>query len=129
MNSVTITCPLSLEIRGKRYYLNLNNYRNWYYQTSNNLKKKFSDVLSPQLEGLSPIPGKYSITYKLYAPNNIRRDLRGVTTIVGKFVEDTLQEYKITVDDDVHHYPEAHDYYMGIDKENPRVEVVIEWDM
>lgn len=83
--------------------------------------------MASQIEVLEPIPDSFSIHYKFYAPNKIHRDLRGVTTIVGKFLEDTLQEYGIIKDDDVLHFPLASDEYMGIDRDNPRVEAVITW--
>lgn len=126
-NSATVICPVMIPLRGKKHYLTLNNYRNWYYYISNQIKHSFTETVAEQLQKLTPIQGSFEIHYKLYAPNKKRRDLRGVTTIVGKFLEDALQEYGIIKDDDVLHFPLASDEYMGIDKDNPRVEAIIVW--
>ena len=118
--------PLYIELGSKRtYYLNLNNYRNWDYHLSNTLKTKFTDLMKPQLTGLKPINRPISIVYELYVKDKRRRDFCNITYLVSKFFEDALQKYGVIIDDDTTHYTMCTHKYMGIDKENPRVDITI----
>ena len=122
---INLTCPISLQLGRKTYYLNLNAYRNWHYQVSNKLKQLFKEAMRSQLENLSPINSPISITYTLYVPSARKCDLRNYTTVVDKFLCDALQEYLIIPDDNYTVIKSVSDIFGGIDRNNPRIEVNI----
>ena len=78
-----------------------------------------------QLEGLKPIQGRVCIKYTLFVSSSRRLDLRNITTVVDKFLCDALQEYKIIPDDNYNVCCKFIDEFGGIDKNNPRIEVII----
>ncbi len=44
----TISMPLCVRMgvqKPKNFYFNLNNYRNWHYQVSNNLKRRYKEIV------------------------------------------------------------------------------------
>ena len=81
--------------------------------------------MKPQLTGLKPIDRPISIVYGLYVKDSRRRDFCNITYVVSKFFEDALQKYGVIVDDDITHYVMCTHKYMGVDKENPRVDITI----
>lgn len=123
---IKLNCPLKIEGSTKRYYLNLNNYRNWHYQVSNNLKKKFKDLMHSQLYPLEPVKEIHSIKYVIFFGSKRRSDLMNVGTVIDKFLCDALQSYNIIPDDDKEFLHTFIFEYGGIDKGNPRVEVTID---
>lgn len=124
----TITVPLSLKLakseKGKWYHINLNNYRNWHYQVSNNLKKKFAEEIEDQIAfKVYPTPIKLELT--LYKGSRRMMDRSNPLSIVEKFFCDALTEYGC-IPDDNDDYIESTLYRTGgIDKEFPRVEIKI----
>lgn len=122
---IKLVCPISITLGKKVYHLNLNNYRNWHYQVSNNLKREFKEIMRSQLEGLKSIQGRVCIKYTLFVSSKRRLDLRNITTVVDKFLCDALQEYKIIPDDNYNICCMFIDRFGGIDKNNPRIEVTI----
>ena len=66
--------------------------------------------------------GKVHITYKWYEPNK-KRDLDNVA-FAKKFIQDALVDMNVLQSDDWRHIKGFNDEFF-IDKENPRVEVVI----
>ncbi len=109
---------------GKKYYLNLNNYRNWHFQASNNIKKKYKEIMFPQLVGRrfnNPI----SITFTLFKGSKRRTDRANILSIVEKFFCDALVFYKC-IKDDCDDFIDHSEYYTGgIDRDHPRVEIEI----
>ena len=88
--------PLHIEIRRKKHYLNLNNYRNWHHYLSNNIKRKFKKVVQDQLYFKLNHP---KIIYQLYYPDMRKRDKMNIICIVDKFLMDSLVECGCLVDD------------------------------
>jgi len=112
----------------KRFWLTLNNYRNWHYQTANNTKVLFKAEIQDQvlqLPDLSALWGQIRLDYVMYPPNKVSRDIGNNVSIVNKYFEDALVELGKLKDDNHTIIPEC-SYKMGtLDKINPRMEVFI----
>tara|TARA_Y100001937_G_scaffold4488_1_gene5869 strand:+ start:854 stop:1243 length:390 start_codon:yes stop_codon:yes gene_type:complete len=126
MNKEIIALSLPLFItnrKNKRKWLTLNNYRNWHYQVSNDIKRQFK---SEVLELLTfKLEGKVKIEYFYFAPDNRTRDLMNVISVIDKFFQDAMVEQCCIESDDLSTVTEVNSCYMGIDKENPRLDVMI----
>jgi len=106
MEGFSVELPLSLELgvkKKKRYYLNLNIYRNLAFHLNNNLKKEFKRLVAPMLPEVHY--ERYTITYVLYLPNFLKRDISNVCSVVDKFFCDALVELGIVPDDNYEHLP------------------------
>lgn len=116
---------LSTKPNGKKYHLNLNQYRNWHFQVSNNLKRKYLDVMETQMSKVtfdSPI----RLIFTLHRPDKRRVDRSNILCIHEKFFCDALTHYKCIKDDNDQFIVETV-YRTGcIDKTNPRVDIQIE---
>jgi hypothetical protein len=110
--------------KGDKWYLNLNNYRNTHYQTSNNIKKEYKERISSLVQGL-PLFNKVSISFHIYASNKRLFDIGNIASIHEKFFLDALVELGKLPEDNYLYIPETHTYFKGIDKENPRVDIII----
>jgi len=125
--SVSMHLPLYIKSgktdKSKRRWLTLNNYRNWHYQISNGLKVKFKRDIKHKLD--FKIEGKVKIHYEYYAPDKRKRDLMNVISVIDKFFQDALVERGCIEADDLSIVIEVNSKYIGIDKENPRLEVTI----
>jgi hypothetical protein len=114
----------------KNYWLNLNQYRNWHYQTSNNLKKAFKALVKAELIqsstlGLKPQNRSIEIAYTLYFRDKSNVDVANVCSVVDKFTCDALVELGF-LEDDCYKFVRGVKYnYGGVDKDNPRCEVEI----
>ncbi len=105
----------------KRVYFNLNNYRNWHFQVSNNLKARYKAILAPKIEGMTF--GRMSLTFTLHRADKRRVDRSNILSIHDKFFCDGLTECGC-IKDDCDEFLESSHYYTGdIDKENPRVDI------
>ena len=123
-----IICPLFITRNTrkgkKKFYLNMNNFRNWHFQVSNKLKQEFKEIISPQLEGI-----KYDridhMTYTLFYPNKIRRDKMNVVAVIDKFAMDAMVECGVIEDDNDKFVGPVTIFEPTIDKLDPRVEITI----
>lgn len=114
--------------RTKRYWLTLNNYRNWHYQTSNTTKKLFKEAVRPQIEmlpDLTALWGAVRFDYALYPPNRQDRDLTNSVSVVDKYFADALVELGKLTDDSITFIKGSSCEVKEIDKFRPRMEVVI----
>jgi len=121
-----VTLPISITSGSKKIrkrYLNLNQYRNWHYQTSNKLKILFKEQVKGNLD--FSFLGKIEISYVYYAPDKRKRDLMNVIAVVDKFFQDALVEEGCIVTDDTDTVIKITSIYAGVDKNNPRVEATI----
>ena len=111
--------------KGKKYHLNLNQYRNWYYTTNNNIKKKYKELITDQIKDLK-FEGKISLTYTLFRGTKRKGDKMNVLCIHDKFFCDALVELGC-IEDDNDEYIVEHVFKLGgYDKNNGRVEIIIE---
>lgn len=121
--------PIFIEMgvsKKKRYYLNLNSYRNWQFHLSNQLKQVFKTSLKDTLEALPPITKPVKITYTIFYPTKRKIDIDNIGCVICKFTNDALVHYGILQDDNNEIVPIIKFMYGGIDKENPRCQVELE---
>jgi len=108
----------------KKLMLNLNVYRNTHYQTLNNAKVVYKELMEPQVS-LMPYFERIEVSFTLYPKTKRRTDLGNVCSIHEKFFMDSLVELgKLPDDDYTHHVMTV--YELGeVDKAYPRVEILI----
>ena len=112
----------------KKHWLTLNMYRNWHYQTASNTKILFKKEVEEQilaLPDLSVLWGEIRLEYTLYPPNKQSRDLTNSMSIVDKYFADALVELGKLKDDSCSHIKAVSCEVGSIDKDHPRMEVVI----
>lgn len=119
--------PIRLEAgvrKKKTFYLNLNAYKQWHFQESNQLKKLFKIKTLATIRELKPVD-KAEITYKVYYPTAREFDLDNIGSVISKFTNDVLTEVGIIEDDNYKILTKITFVFGGIDKENPRCEVTL----
>lgn len=127
MERGVIVAPLRIKKnkRGDLWSVNLNQYRNTHYQSLNKLKKEYKEFLQDQIMQLNSF-SRVRLSIHVYAPDKRKFDLGNVTSIHEKFFLDALVELGKLPDDNIDYCPECHTYFMGVDKECPRVEIIVE---
>jgi Holliday junction resolvase RusA-like endonuclease len=111
-------------VKDKRIALNMNTYRNLHHRISNDAKKSYSEALREQLEGLS-IQTPVEVTYKVYKGSKRRLDKMNVISVVSKFLLDSITEYGCWEDDNDDYVKKETIMPTELDRENPRVEIII----
>ena len=118
---------LPLEVyytKNKKFILNLNNYRNAHYRILSNAKKIYAENLVDRISH-----PKYEepvvLTYTYYAKSRRRLDVSNPCSIIDKFTCDALVKAEVLEDDSSKQIKQVIYKYGGIDKENPRCELVI----
>jgi len=111
-------------VKDKRIALNMNTYRNLHHRISNDTKKAYSEALREQLEGLS-IQTPVEVTYKVYKGSKRRLDKMNVISVVSKFLLDSITEYGCWEDDNDDYVKKETIMPTELDRENPRVEIII----
>ena len=108
----------------KKMIINLNNYRNWSYIVSNQVKKAYFQAVEPLVRGLILEP-RLALVFTYYKGSRRTSDRSNVLCIQDKFFLDALVELGCIEDDNDNFIKETK--YKGdeIDKQNPRVEVRI----
>jgi hypothetical protein len=123
MKEITISLPVAIYKKGNRYSLNLNQYRNWHYQASNQIKSIFSGIVEDRLDFV--FEGPVMIKYQYYAPNRRKVDLMNVVSVVDKFFQDAMVNKGCIQADDTSIVKRVDARYSGIDREDPRIDVTI----
>jgi Holliday junction resolvase RusA-like endonuclease len=112
----------------KKFYLNLNAYRNGHYQMLNDVKNVFKNIIFDTVKREN-IDFKYTppleITYTIYPKNRRKFDIANVLTVVQKFADDALVELGLIEDDDYTIVDSVRYRFGEIDKDNPRVEMCV----
>lgn len=108
----------------KKYMINLNEYRNWHYIVNNQIKEKYKEQLEARLKGRK-FKDKITLTFTFYKGRNARIDRANVLSIHEKFFCDALTAYGCIEDDNDDFIEETRYRSGGLDRENPRVEVLI----
>ena len=111
-------------VKDKRIALNMNTYRNLHHRISNDAKKAYSEALREQLEGLS-IQTPVEVTYKVYKGSKRRLDKMNVISVVSKFLLDSITDYGCWEDDNDDYVKTETILPTELDRENPRVEIII----
>lgn len=128
---IKITLPLFVILprktkADKKIILNLNNYPHWHYITYNNAKKMFCDDLFEKLKELKLNP-PIALHYTLYNSSNRKSDRMNTLAVIDKFFCDSLVNHNCIPDDSDEFISYQFFQSGGIDKENPRVEVEINY--
>ena len=122
---IILTLPTEIQI-GKRFYsVNLNTFRNLYYITKNQMKKKYTELVMKELSGCKCHFEAVNIHYKIYFGDRRRHDVTNVVAMVDKFLEDALVKCHIIDDDDYKHVRKGSWEYGGIKPGKPEIEVTI----
>ena len=108
----------------KKVIINLNYYRNWHFQISNQVKEKYKEQLEDKLKGLK-FKDHIKLHFILYQGSKRRVDRANVLSIHEKFFCDALTAYGCLKDDNDNFIEETKYTSGGVDKENPRVEIFI----
>ena len=119
---------LPLEVyysKKKKFILNLNNYRNAHYRVLSISKRLYSENLVPRLKGFNSFTEPVSLTYTYYARSKRRLDISNPCSIIDKFACDALVKAEILEDDSFKQIKEVVYKFGGVEKDNPRCELVI----
>jgi Holliday junction resolvase RusA-like endonuclease len=111
-------------VKDKRIALNMNTYRNLHHRISNDAKKAYSEALREQLKDLS-IQTPVEVTYKVYKGSKRRLDKMNVISVVSKFLLDSITDYGCWEDDSDDYIKKETILPTELDRENPRVEIII----
>ena len=129
MKEIRITAPLYIDIERKtmnpkRYYININTYRNLHYRVSGKLKKMFKEAVREQLEGIQ-IETPCEVYYRVYKPSKRLLDKMNVVSIASKFLMDAITELGCWEDDNDDFIKTETILPTRYDKNNGRIEVLI----
>ena len=120
-----IDLPYFITIGKKRYSCNLNGYRNAHYRVTNAMKKKFKEIIKPQVDKLPRFENPIKIHYKIFYENKRLFDIDNIVSVVAKFSQDALTELGVIPDDNYKHIVQITGTFGGVDRENPRIEMRI----
>jgi len=130
MKKAEISMPLAVflprkTMPDKKYIINKNGERNWQGFVYKEIKKAYCDIARPKIEGLwFGLPVK--LTFTLWKAQNRRLDRMNPLSIHCKFFEDAMVECGC-IEDDNDKFTHSHHFYTGgVDKENPRVDILIQ---
>ena len=129
VNRLEFSVPLKMKYSKTKFFtLNLNQYRNAHHRILSNSKSNFDDYIkSLHLKEKCPtvIDGKVKVTYKCFRATKHKYDLMNVASIIDKFTMDALVKEGILHDDNYLYVAWPKFIHGGVDKENPRCDVVI----
>lgn len=125
--SILITAPLYIDVerktmKPKRYYINMNTYRNLHHSINGKLKKLYLEAVREQLEGIT-IQTPVCVTYKVFKGTARRLDKMNVVAITSKFLLDAVTELGCWEDDNDEYVKTEIIWSTEIDRGHPRVEV------
>lgn len=121
----TINVPLCVPVtKKKKFYLNLNQYRNAHHFTLSKAKINFHDIVAPLLKGLPKFKTIHLI-FTHFPGSEQLSDTSNVCSIVDKFFSDVLVSCEKIEDDNRNIVLSALYRYGGVDRTNPRCEVSI----
>ncbi|RLC69301.1 MAG: hypothetical protein DRH97_00445, partial [Chloroflexi bacterium] len=82
----------------KDYHINLNYYRNWHFQESSKLKKKYTRIVIASLAGVDPFK-KVKLEFTMHRGDLKKVDRANALSIHEKFFCDALTKCGIIEDD------------------------------
>ena len=127
--SILIIAPLYIDIerktmKNKRYYINMNTYRNLHHRVNGMLKKKYLEAVREQLEGVK-IETPCEIIYRVIKPSKRRLDKMNVVSVTSKFLLDAITELGCWEDDSDDFVKKETILPTEYEKDNGRVEILI----
>jgi len=110
--------------KDKKVYINLNTYRNQHFLVESKCKKQFKEIMRNQLEDVEfKVP--VEVTYKVFKQSKRKLDKMNVISIISKYLMDAITEFGCWVDDNDDIIKKEIILPTEIDRNNPRVEVLI----
>ena len=123
---IKFTVPLRVQVsKRKKWPLNINEYRNTHHTVLNKAKKMVENIVIEQIRGQKPLRSPVKVTFTLSAGSERRLDVSNVCSIVDKYATDAVVKAKIIPDDDFKNLIEINYLFGGIDRNNPRCDVVV----
>lgn len=116
--------PLSVPVGKSKFILNLNNYRNTHFRKLNTAKINYKLIMASQIRRAEGFE-KIKIHYTLYPKTKRRTDIANVVSVHAKFFCDALVEYGVLVDDNFEYLVASSESFGRVDKNNPRVEIIV----
>lgn len=126
----TIQSPLRIVIgktkagKLREFNLNLNAYRNAYFRTLNESKRKYKTFIVDQLQD-KPKYNRVAIIYQVFKGDARRYDIGNIISIHQKYFEDAMVECGKLPDDKASNIPMVLYTDGGIDRDNPRVQITV----
>jgi hypothetical protein len=108
----------------RKCIINLNEYRNWHYIVSNQIKERYKEMVESKIKGIKFV-GRVKLHFVLYQGSNRRVDRANVLSIHEKFFCDALTACGCLTDDNDNFIEETRYTSGQVDKFNPRVEIII----
>lgn len=111
----------------KKVHINLNQYRNWQHHMNNQVKQIYKDLVAERNPHVldTKFENKIELLFRMHRGDKRQVDRSNVLCIHEKFFCDALTHYNCMVDDN-DCYIERTIYETGcVDKENPRVDIII----
>lgn len=126
-----VSLPLSVFInkkRTKKFILNLNVYRNAHFQVLNKAKRIFEEEIYHKIKDLPKNQTKCTLKYILYPRTKRECDVSNICCIEDKFFSDALVRINVLTDDNYKVLSTITYSFGAIDKDNPRVDVLINFN-
>jgi len=130
--AIMIELPLFVMIprktkEDKKFEMNLNVYRNTNPFTLNDAKKLMAEYVREALRDLEwRFKPPLRFTYTVFPQNGRKFDLANVLSVIQKFTDDALITAGLIKDDNYKVVRSINYRFGGIDKLNPRAELMIE---
>lgn len=123
--------PLEIWVsKKKKFILNQNNYRNAHWNVLHKAKTAYNQMIAGfnLMDGTEGFPFKNPVrfTYKYYPKTKASYDRMNVLSVHDKFACDALVEIGVLEDDDYRRVLTPFFLHAGVDKENPRMEILVE---
>lgn len=127
--TILITAPLYIDVerktmKDKRYYINMNTYKNLHHRVSGMLKKMYLEAVREQLEGVV-IETPVEVTYKVFKSSQRKLDKMNVVSVTSKFLLDAVTNLGCWEDDNDDFVKTETILPTEYDKNNGRVEILI----
>ena len=129
MKAIKIIAPLYLDIerktmKPKRYYINMNTYRNLHNRVNGKLKIMYLEAVREQLKGIQ-IETPCEIYYRVYKPSKSVLDKMNVISVTSKYLLDAITSLGCWEDDNDNFIKTETILPTRYDKNNGRVEILI----
>ena len=111
--------------KDKTVLVGINWYRNTHFQLETKVKKYYQALVRSKLSVKTEQFEQYKIHYKLFYKSKVC-DASNIIPIIDKYLNDTIQEMGLLINDNVNYYKQSSWEVVGQDKENPRVEIELE---
>lgn len=126
---IKVTLPVYYELvyktkPNKTLLVGLNMYRNAHFHLQNKVKQHYAAIVTNQVTGSTPIVGRFRVSYTYYYKSSVS-DLGNVCSLSSKVLLDALQELNLIQQDNVQYCIEEVYRVGGLDKLNPRVEILL----